>query len=96
MALYQFMCGEHGGLELETAMGTAPPNLPCPDCGRLARRVFCAPMLGRTPRAVTTAHENAERSAHEPDVVRSLPPRSGRPAQQRYTHNPKHQRLPEP
>lgn len=94
MASYQFMCGEHGGIELETAMGTAPPDLPCPDCGRQARRVFSAPMLGRTPRAVASAFERAERSADEPDVVTSLPSRAGRAGQQRYTHDPKHRKLP--
>ncbi|WP_193517323.1 FmdB family zinc ribbon protein [Nocardiopsis kunsanensis] len=94
MAIYQFMCEEHGGLELEAAMGTAPPTLSCPDCGRQARRVFSAPTLGRTPRAVATAFERAERSADEPNVVTSLPPRSGRARPQRYTHEPTHQRLP--
>ena len=27
MAIYQFMCDEHGGTELEAAMGAAPPTL---------------------------------------------------------------------
>lgn len=94
MAIYQFMCDEHGGIELEAAMGAAPPTLSCPDCDRQARRVFSAPMLGRTPHAVATAFERAERSADEPNVVTSPPPRSGRAGQQRYTHEPTHQRLP--
>lgn len=94
MAIYEFTCDEHGGIELETVIGTAPPALPCPDCGGRARRVFSAPMLGRLPRAMTTALENAERSGDEPDVVTSPPPRAGRPGQQQYTHDPTHQRLP--
>jgi len=96
MAIYQFMCDEHGGTELEAAMGAAPPTLPCPDCGRQARRVFCAPMLARTPRAVATAFERSERSADQPDVVTILPSGSGPARQQRYTHDPAHRRLPKP
>lgn len=94
MAIYQFMCDEHGGIELEAAMGTAPATLACPDCTCRARRVFSAPMLARTPRSVSTAHQNAERSADEPDVVTSLPPRTGRTVRQQYTHDPMHRRLP--
>lgn len=94
MAMYEFTCEEHGGIELETAMGTAPPTLQCPDCGQQARRVFSAPMLGRLPRALTTAFESAERSGDEPDVVTSPPPRTQRAAQQQYTHDPMHRRLP--
>lgn len=94
MAIYQFMCEEHGGIELDAVMGTAPPTLSCPDCDRQARRVFSAPMLGRMPGAVTTAFERSERSADAPDVVTSVPPRAGRAIQQRYTHDPNHRRLP--
>lgn len=96
MAVYQFTCDEHGAIELETAIGTAPQALECPDCGERARRVFSAPMLGRLPRATTTAVERAERTSDEPDVVTSIPPRTGRTAAQRYTHNPAHRRLPKP
>ena len=96
MAVYQFTCGEHGATEHEATIGTAPQAVPCPDCGRQARRVFSAPMLGRLPRATTTAVERAERSGDEPDVVTSIPPRTGRAAQQHYTHNPAHRRLPKP
>lgn len=95
MAEYQFLCDEHGGIAIRIAMGTAPPTLSCPDCGALARRVFSAPMLGRSPGAMASAFERAERSADAPDVVRSPPPRAGRP-RQRYTHDPTHRRLPKP
>lgn len=94
MATYQFKCDEHGGIETEVAIGTAPATLSCPHCGQQAHRVFCAPMLSRLSRTVTTAFESAERSGDEPDVVTSVPPHTGRPAQQRYTHNPTHRRLP--
>lgn len=96
MATYQFMCDEHGGIELEAVMGTAPPTLSCPDCDRQARRVFSAPMLDRTPRAVAAAFERSERSADQPDVVTSLPSSPGPAHQQRCTHDPTHQRLPKP
>lgn len=96
MAIYQFRCDEHGGIELEAAMGTAPPTLSCPGCDRQARRVFSAPMLGRTPRAVATAFEGSQRSADQPDVVTSLPSSADPAHQQRCTHDPKHQRLPKP
>ena len=94
MATYQFRCDEHGRLEIEAAIGTAPPTLECPGCGHQAPRVFCAPMVVRSPRAMTQAFENAERSADEPNVVKSIPPSSSASTRQRYTHDPAHQRLP--
>jgi len=94
MAMYEFACDEHGDIELEATIGTAPQTLPCPECGEQARRVYSAPMLGRLPRAMTTALENAERSADAPDVVTSPPPQKTRSTQQQYTHNPMHRRLP--
>lgn len=94
MTVYQFSCAEHGALELEAAIGTAPQTLSCPDCGGQARRVFSAPMLGRFPRTVATAIEHAESSGDAPQVVHSVPHRTGTAAGQRYTHNPVHRRLP--
>ena len=45
------------------------------------RRVFSPPMLTSTPRALGAAIDHAEKIAHEPEVVTSLPPAraSGRP-----------------
>ncbi|WP_067602684.1 hypothetical protein [Nocardiopsis listeri] len=95
MAEYRFECGEHGGIDIEAAMGTAPSTLPCPTCHRPARRVFGAPMLNRSRGAVRSTYERAERSADAPDVVRSPPPRAGRPGA-RFTNDPAHRRLPKP
>lgn len=95
LAEYRFECEEHGGIDVEAAMGTAPSTLPCPTCHRRARRVFSAPMLKRSSRAVTSAYERAERSADAPEVVRSPPPRAARSGP-RLTNDPTHRRLPKP
>lgn len=96
MAAYEFTCDAHGRFEIEAAIGSAPSMQSCPGCGRQARRVFSAPMLGRVGSAVRSAAEHAERSSDEPDVVTSLPARDARSAQPQYTHDPAHQRLPRP
>lgn len=63
-------------------MGTAPAEVPCPECGATSSRVFSPPMLARTPAALAAQLQRAERSASEPEVVTSLPPRraAGTPA----------------
>ncbi len=96
MTIYAFCCGVHGGFEVVAPMGQAGRHRACPDCGEPGTRVYAAPMIARTDRRVGAAVERAERSASEPDVVRSVPG-SGSAARSRSTStNPAWQRLPRP
>ena len=74
MATYEYRCDEDGAFDVTRALGTAPASLPCPACSSEARRVFSPPMLTSTPRALGAAIDHAEKSAHEPEVVTSVPP----------------------
>ena len=74
-------------------MSSVPAELLCTECGSSARRVITAPHLAFTGSAAFKAVDAAARSAHEPDVVTSLPS-SGRTRVQQVTRNPLHQKLP--
>lgn len=75
MAIYAYRCPRCRDVEATFPIGTAPGTVPCPDCGATATRMLTAPMLTRTSAALSPRLERAERSAFEPDVVTSLPPR---------------------
>ena len=95
MALYQYVCDDDGPFDASSPIGTAAPRRPCPACSGEARRVFTAPMLSRASRPAVAAIERAERSAHEPDVVTSLPP-AGRRRPAPAQPSPAQRRLPRP
>ncbi|MBK1616688.1 hypothetical protein CKO44_24930 [Rubrivivax gelatinosus] len=96
MALYEYLCSEHGPFDTHWPLGTAPAAAACPRCDAAARRVFSAPML-RTGRrqAWTAAVEHAEKSGHEPDVV-SAPPALARAPRASLPLNPALLTLPRP
>ena len=94
MATYEYRCDDDGAFEVTRALGTAPESASCPACGSEGRRVFSPPMLTSTPRAVGAAIDHAEKSAHEPEVVTSLPPSRKRTPVLPLT--PKLRRLPRP
>jgi putative FmdB family regulatory protein len=74
MALYEYRCDEDGLFDRSLRIGTAPASIPCPTCGRPARRVFSAPMLRSASRSAwTAAMDHADKSRYEPEVVASLP-----------------------
>lgn len=73
MALYAYRCPPHGSFEVRSPIGTAPGSLPCPVCSRPADRLFTPPMISRANPAALGLVERSERSAHEPEVVTSLP-----------------------
>ncbi len=75
MAVYVYRCPCCSEIEITFPIGTAPAAVPCPDCGAASVRAFSAPMLARTPAAISTRLQRAERSAFEPEVVTSLPQR---------------------
>lgn len=75
MAIYGYRCLNCADIEVAFPIGTAPATVPCPACGASSTRVFTAPMLTRTPTAIAAQMERAERTAFEPEVVTSVPPR---------------------
>lgn len=95
MVLYQYRCERHGDIEVLKPMGEAPRSVTCEVCGQSAKRVFTAPITRHPDRATVAAIDNALRSAHEPDVVTSIP--SG--VQKRpgwISTDPRHRKLPKP
>jgi len=75
MTVYAYRCPHCSEIEVSFPIGTASAAVRCPDCGAVSVRAFSAPMLARTPAAVSALMRRAERSASEPDVVTSLPRR---------------------
>lgn len=97
VAVYEFRCRDHGAWEEQRPLGTAPDDLPCPECGGAARRTMTVPRLSRGSRGSRTrmrAIEATEASADAPPVVTALPsaPRTRR----RTTTNPALRHLPRP
>lgn len=70
MPVYDFICEECGSFEQRRSAAETSGPLACPTCGREARRVFSIPNTRSVPAALSGARERAEKSAHEPAVVR--------------------------
>lgn len=94
MAPYDYRCDRDGVFEITRRLGSAPASVTCPVCSREARRVFSAPMLSSSPRALVAAIDNAEKTRDEPDIVTSLPPSRRRTPVLPLT--PRLKRLPRP
>jgi putative FmdB family regulatory protein len=92
MPRYDYRCPEGTTFEASFPMGHAPDALECATCGKPARRRISAPHLSTAGSSAYRLIESTRRSAHEPDVVTSLPGSARRPV--RYTANPLHQKLP--
>lgn len=93
MPLYEFRCPEGTTLEGNYPMGSVPEDVPCPECGAPARRRISAARLSIAGGSAFGLVESTLCSAHEPEVVSSLPGRGRRPAT-RTTTNPLHRKLP--
>jgi putative FmdB family regulatory protein len=93
--LYAYNCSGCGEFDLSAPMGTASPQAPCPRCASLARRVFTAPHLGRGNNPRMRLLDATKRSAHEPQVVDSIPAAGARKPGA-VTYNPRHSKLPRP
>ena len=96
MAIYEYRCDTDGAFEVMRPMGTPSASTACPVCNSEARRVFSKPMLARTPRAVVTAIDHAEKTRDEPEVVTSLPPAGARRRTPVLPLTPTLRRLPRP
>ena len=85
MPIYEFLCGECGSLEERRSFEEAGNPAVCPACGTTAQRVYYMPNLRTTPAALSNAMDRAEKSGHEPRVVRrpeggALPGKRYRPS----------------
>lgn len=96
MTVYEYRCDDDGMLEVTRPLGTAPPSITCPTCGRVARRVFSPPMTTSLPPDLVGAIDHAEKTRDEPDVVTSLPPKSPRHRTPVAPLTPARKRLPRP
>ncbi len=96
MAIYEYQCDDDGVFEITRSLGALPESIACPVCRSEARRVFSAPMLSRSPRALVAAIDHAEKSRHEPAVVSSLPPTGVRKRTPVLPLTPTLRRLPRP
>lgn len=94
MARYDYRCPSCGTVELLRPMGHADAAAPCPDCGRVARRLFSSPGASSAGSPTAQLRDRADRSAHEPRIVRGGPPSGTRV--QRRSSDRRHQRLPRP
>jgi putative FmdB family regulatory protein len=70
MPRYEFCCERCGLFECWRPLNEASVPMICPQCQTVARRVYTAPGLVKTPPALAKAMYRAEKSAHEPEVVR--------------------------
>lgn len=94
MPLYEFRCPEGETAEAQFPMAQIPDAIDCPSCGQRATRRASSPRLSRAGSSAYGLIESTRRSAHQPEVVSSLPSAGRTPT--RYTSNPLHQKLPRP
>ena len=70
MPIYEFLCGECGPFEERRPFEEAENPAVCPECKSAARRVYHMPNLKTMPTSLSNAMNRAEKSTHEPEVVR--------------------------
>ena len=70
MPIYEFVCGGCGPFERRRSFAESGDAMACPSCGGEARRVYSMPSTRKMSTALSGAMDRAEKSAHEPDVVR--------------------------
>ncbi len=96
MAVYEYRCDHDGPFDVSRPLGTAPASVPCEVCGAPARRVYSAPMLRSPHQAAIAALDQSKRSAHEPEVVTSVPSAGRRRHTRTAQMTPQLARLPRP
>ena len=70
MPVYDFICDDCGPFDQRRSLAEAGDPVTCPRCGKEARRVYSMPNTRRMPTGLSKAMDRAEKSAHEPEVVR--------------------------
>jgi putative FmdB family regulatory protein len=92
MAGYLYECRECGPWEVRRPIGTAEPTATCPACGALGGRRYTAPLLSRSPKAMSMVRAREEASRDSPAVTTRVPGAVGRPA----PRDPRWSALPRP
>jgi putative FmdB family regulatory protein len=69
MPIYEFLCERCGPFDLWRSFDEAGAAQTCPVCRSVAKRVYSAPGFARTPPALASARDRAEKSAYEPEVI---------------------------
>jgi putative FmdB family regulatory protein len=82
--IYEFLCENCGPFEERRSFEEAGNPAVCPGCKAAARRVYSMPNLKTMPAALSNAMNRAEKSAHEPEVVRQ--PTGGTLPGKKYRH----------
>lgn len=95
MPTYEYRCARDGPFDALQSVKNADRPARCPTCNEDSARVFSAPMLSRTPRAVRQAVDRADRTREAPEVVGTVPRRL-RTAPSAAARNPALRRLPRP
>jgi putative FmdB family regulatory protein len=70
MPIYDFACEGCGPFEQWRSFAEAGEPMMCPSCGEEVRRIYSMPNTRRMPAALSSAMNRAEKSAHEPEVIR--------------------------
>ena len=77
MATYTYRCSDDGPADATYPIGTAPPEMDCPACGRSVKRVYTSPMMSAVDPARMQLIDSTRATADSPEVVTSIP-RGGR------------------
>ena len=98
MPTYSYSCVVCGDFDLLRRMADAGTEGTCPGCDRSGRRRYGAPALRSLDPALRGALDTQSRSADAPQVVTSLPARTGtdRRRVMRRATDPRQARLPRP
>ncbi|WP_083879211.1 FmdB family zinc ribbon protein [Leucobacter salsicius] len=97
MPNYRFRCAQGCEFDAMYSMQDVPLSAECRVCGAQAKRAMTAPHLSNSGTSAFGLVDRAARSAHEPEVVSSLPSNrgpGGPTKRQPVTHNPLHAKLP--
>ena len=70
MPFYEFLCQECGPFEERRSLEEPREVASCPGCSAEAGRVYSVPGIKRMNAGLSRAVDRAEKSAHEPEVVR--------------------------
>src|ERR687896_410375 len=68
--VYAFICDDCGPFEQRRSFTEAGDPMGCPSCGRETRRVYSMPNTRKISAVLSGAMDRAEKSAHEPEVMR--------------------------
>lgn len=88
MPVYEFLCERCGSFDTWRSFDEAGTPQRCPVCRSVAKRVYSAPGFARTPPALASARDRAEKSGYEPEVAVRPRPGTGPigPQARRETH----------